>query len=115
MLQRGQGRISLRAVLFNPGVIGSVVGFLFFLLRFTIPDPFASGIGFVAQLNTALAMMTTGILLARVDLRALFGNLRICRVAAIRLLVIPLAVLGAFWRSGFPAGRPTPAPSPSSA
>ena len=48
---------------------------------------------YIADMNTPLAMMVAGFAVAGSNLREICTNLSIYRVAALKLLVIPLAVL----------------------
>lgn len=81
--------ISLRRALCNPGVIAAVLGLALFLSPVQLPGDLSQAIGFVADLNTPLAMIVLGGYLAQVNLKACFTDRLLWQISAVRLLVIP--------------------------
>ena len=65
-----------------------------FFVQFRIPGPLLDAMNYIADMNTPLAMMVAGFAVARIQISARYApTCSIYRVAALKLLVIPLAVL----------------------
>ena len=86
---------NLRSILVNPGTVGVALGLPFFLFSVTPPEVVGRPIQMLADLNTPLAMIMVGWYLAEADLRPVLCRGAVYGVAALRLLVVPLAVIGA--------------------
>ncbi len=82
--------------LFNPGTVGLLIGLPFFLFPIDMPFVFHKPLVFIAEVNTPLAMIVTGVFLAM----SIGGERKIDRrvivVTVMRLFVLPLAVIGIF-------------------
>ena len=99
---------NLRSILVNPGTVGVALGLPFFLFSVTPPEVVGRPIQMLADLNTPLAMIMVGWYLAE-SVKCKMENVKlggsafsifhypfsIYMVAALRLLVVPLAVIGA--------------------
>jgi predicted permease len=85
--------VNLRQALVNPGTIGIVIGLGLFLAGIQLPTVPAAVIGHLANLNTPIAMLVIGGTLATSDLSGLWRDRAIFGATAIRLLLIPAAVL----------------------
>jgi len=92
---RGAKATNLRSILVNPGTVGVALGLPFFLFSVTPPEVVGRPIQMLADLNTPLAMIMVGWYLAEADLRPVLCRGAVYGVAALRLLVVPLAVIGA--------------------
>lgn len=80
-------------VLLSPGIVSVGIGLALFLLSIDLPEVIGGPIAMLGDVTTPLSMVVIGALLARLDVRAIFGNLRVYVYAGFRLLVIPLATL----------------------
>lgn len=78
-----------------PFFIAIVIGLFFFLTGLTPPALISKTIGFLAGLNTPLAMFTVGIYLAQSDLKAMLKKGSLYTVSLVKLAIIPLATLAA--------------------
>ncbi len=83
-------------VLTSAPIISIVVGIVVFLFSIKIPVIIGKPIEFISSLNTPLAMIVTGIYLARTNIKDALKNVRIFIVSAIRLLVVPAVMLVVF-------------------
>ena len=92
---RGAKATNLRSILVNPGTVGVALGLPFFLFSMNPPEVVGRPIQMLADLNTPLAMIMVGWYLAEADLRPVLCRGAVYGVAALRLLVVPLAVIGA--------------------
>ena len=89
----GRARVSLKKAFLNPGVIGFAIALAFFALQIRLPAPLRNAVGFVADLNTPLAMIVIGGQMAAVELRSLFGDRRLYAVSSLKLLAVPLVTM----------------------
>ena len=62
-----------------------------------MPEIIGKCIGFIANMNTPLAMFTIGIYLAQTDIIKMIRKVSLYRVSAIRLVVIPMVTLLLLW------------------
>ena len=69
----------------NPGVVGVTVGLILFFAQIRIPPILSDIVGYVASLNTPLAMIATGTFLAQVSFRETVSDGRTYVVALLRL------------------------------
>lgn len=84
---------NLRDGVLSPMVVATLTAMVLFFVQFRIPGPLLDAMNYIADMNTPLAMMVAGFSVAHSDLRRVCTNLKIYRVAVLKLLVIPLAVL----------------------
>lgn len=86
--------LSLKNLAKNPGVIGTLIALLLFVFKIRLGGFLKASVGYLADLNTPLAMLLLGSYLARCDLLAALRQKAIYAVSAMRLLILPL--LGIF-------------------
>ncbi len=87
------GRISALKAVLNPGTIGVAVGLPLFLLGVRLPEAVLQPIGYIADLNTPLAMLAIGYFMAGTVLRPQKGDGRVLLVSLLRLVAVPLLAL----------------------
>lgn len=80
----------------SPPIIGIILGMTMFLTSFKIPNVIGSTIGYIADLNTPLAMIVTGIYIARSNLLTAFIDKKIYVVSLARLIIIPSIMIVLF-------------------
>lgn len=93
----GGGKVRLKALLLNPGVIGIVIGLPLYLLDVAVPALIERPIELISALNTPLAMIVVGGYIAQVKLRAFVSDLAVYKMAVLRLVVAPLLYLALVW------------------
>ena len=93
----GGGKVRLKALLLNPGVIGIVIGLPLYLLDVPVPALFVEPVELISALNTPLAMIVVGGYIAQVKLRAFVSDLAVYKMAVLRLVVSPLLYLALVW------------------
>lgn len=91
-----RAKFNFRNILVNPGTIALVIGLPLYLLRVKLPGMIGTPIDYLAELNTPLAMLIFGTYLANANFKSAFKEWRILCVAAIKLLVLPLACMLVF-------------------
>lgn len=91
-----KGRVSWKAVFFNPGVIATLIGTLLFLLPIGLPRVISNGLEMVGKMTLPLSMLLIGSLLSSVkgvSFLSLIKSTSLWKIAIIKLLVIPLTLL----------------------
>ena len=90
IMNRSEGKIPVKKMVFSPGVIGLVVGLLLFVCRITLPELLASPVKSLGALNTPLPMVFTGYYLAKIDMKKAFKNRSMYGAMVMRLIVVPI-------------------------
>lgn len=89
----GGGKIQIRNLLLNPGVIGLAIGLPIYLFHIELPELIVSPIEMLADVNTPLAMIIVGGYIARVKFREFFSDLAVYKMTALRLIIAPALYL----------------------
>ncbi len=92
----GKKSFSLWEILKSPFVVAVAVSLLIFFSGIRLPELPARCIGFLASLNTPLAMFSIGFYLTQTDLAAMFRTKKLYAVSAVRLVLIPLCACALF-------------------
>lgn len=87
------GTLKLKSVVTAPFFVAIVTGLFLFLTAFPLPTIVRSSISSLAGINTALAMFTIGVYLGQTDIAKMFTKPVLYRIAAVRLVIIPLLAL----------------------
>lgn len=82
--------ISIKRILKNPGIIGTVIAIILFVAGIKLPYVIGESVSYIAALNTPLAMIVTGAYLTKVDFKKALKNTSIYGVSVLRLVVIPI-------------------------
>ena len=85
-----------RSLLHTPVLYAMVVGLAIYLLQIPVPALIAQPLELLSSMNTPLSMIITGILIATGDLKRIFTDHHIWKLAALRMLLIPAVCLAAF-------------------
>ncbi len=86
-------KITLKQIVTAPFFIAIVIGMFFYLTGIELPSFISKTIGHIAELNTPLAMFTTGIYLAQSDLLKMIKKPVLYMVSAVRLIIVPCITL----------------------
>lgn len=92
--------LSPKKLIFNPGIIGLTVGMVIFLFSLPVPEILSASLSHVASLNTPLPMIILGYHLAQTNLLYGLRDLQCLWAIALRLLILPGAVLGLLYLCG---------------
>lgn len=87
--------ISAKAIVKNPVVIAIVLGVLLFVLRIPVPKIVVNALGYLAGMNTPVAMILLGTYMAKLPSSKIFDKRALGCVIS-RLIIIPLAILLVF-------------------
>ncbi|MGI6618050.1 MAG: AEC family transporter [Saccharofermentanales bacterium] len=74
----------------NPGLIACVIGLVMFLTGWRLPDVVHKGVDFIGSIATPLSIVIIGASLGLADLKKMFNQRVYYRIAAMRLILIPL-------------------------
>lgn len=88
--------ISAKTIAKNPVVIAIVIGIALFLSRLPVPGIVTSTLGYIAGMNTPVAMILMGTYMAKLPWRKLLDK-RAYGCVLLRLVVLPAVVLAVFW------------------
>ncbi len=95
VLMSGENRhVTAKNLILNPGVIGVFLGFIFFISSVTLPTLVVKPMQAMAELNTPLPMLIIGYYLADAHFGRVLKDARVYWVMFLRLLVVPLLLLG---------------------
>lgn len=92
-MMSGKGHLSWKAILFNPGIIGLVIGLPLYFLHLPLPAIVMEPIGFFSDLNTPLAMLIIGSYIAKVDIHSFVSDIGVYKMTFLRLILSPLILL----------------------
>lgn len=94
-----KGSLSLKSILYNPIMFGTLVGLALFVtgIGAKLPAVISTTLSGLAALNAPLAMLILGCYLAQTRIKDMFTTPRLYWLSAVRLVVIPLATLLVFW------------------
>lgn len=79
-------------VFYSPTMIAIALGMLSFFLRLRLPSVPAKAVDYVAELNTPLAMIVSGVTIADTNILKLLKKPSVYYVTFLRLLLIPMIV-----------------------
>lgn len=84
----------------NPGILAVAAGFIMFAFSLRLPGPVQKACELVGATTTPLAMIVVGSTLAEMRFREILGGYSVYYSSLVRLVVIPLLVLGILLLSG---------------
>lgn len=80
----------------NPTMICIVLGIAMFFLRLRLPSPVGKAVSFLASMNTPLAMIISGVYIARSGLLSALKIPRIYLITILKCFIVPLVTLLVF-------------------
>lgn len=90
-LMGGKGtKISFKTVFLNPGVIGIIIGMIFFLTPLKLPHILLAPLQSFASMNTPLPTIVIGFYLARVPGLGVLKDAKFCLALLLRLIILPV-------------------------
>ncbi len=100
MTLSGQRTISAKKILRNPAILGLALSLMLYFTGWQLPEVVGSTVGFLADLNTPLAMVITGVFLSEVDIKKTLGDFRVHFASLLRVVVFPCLMLAFLKFSG---------------
>ena len=93
-IKGGLKSIKLHKIFVNAGTIGIAIGLPLFFLSIKLPFVVSESIRHVANLNTPLAMIVSGVFVAKSDIRKAFTRPKNYLAVFLRHIAVPLVILG---------------------
>ncbi|MGI5921759.1 MAG: AEC family transporter [Syntrophomonadaceae bacterium] len=84
---------NLKQLLLNPNMIATILGMILFLTNTSLPSVAGNAISVIGSMVGPISMIITGIIIANMDLKRVFNNVRAYTVSAARLLIYPLIIV----------------------
>ena len=97
IIMGGRKNASLKKAILNPGMFGFAVGTLMFLLNLRLPWPVANAVSFISSLNTPLAMLLIGAIMADADILKLLKLPHLYAGSFAKLIVVPALTAAAIY------------------
>lgn len=95
-----EAKLDFKKLIFNPGTISVLIGLPLFFLQPYIPYFIEYPMELVGNCNSPLAMIVFGTFLANSSFKNMFAKKEIYFVSFVRLVFIPLCMLGLFYACG---------------
>lgn len=83
-------KTNIKSIALNPALIGTYLGFIFFVTGWRLPPDIQDGIGLVGGMTVPTSMLLVGSILAKNRLLSLIGDIRVAPVIFMRLVGIPV-------------------------
>lgn len=90
------GKLDIKRLIINPGVISMLIGLPLFLFDIEIPYVLSEPLTKIGSLNSPLAMLIFGTYLSKTNLKTIFFDKKIYAVSAIKLLIVPVICFCAY-------------------
>lgn len=95
-----EAKIDLKKLILNPGSISVLIGLPLYFLQLNIPHFISYPMELVGSCNSPLAMIVFGTFLANSSFKNMFAKKEIYFASFLRLVLIPLCMLGIFYACG---------------
>ena len=82
-------QLSIKKIVFNPGIIGVAVAVLLFVFKIELPYIAIQPISYLADLNTPIPMLIIGFYLSQANFKKAFTDIGVYIAMGVRLLIIP--------------------------
>lgn len=89
-------------VIINPGIISVAIGLILFIFSLKLPYVIHTSLKYLGDTTTPLAMIVAGSLLVEADPKSILRNKTLLLTTLIRLIFIPLCIIGALWKLNIP-------------
>lgn len=86
-------QLSVKKAVFNPGVLGVIIGMTLFFAQITLPTPIGKTVEFMASVNTPLPMIILGTYLVNLNIKETLKNASLWVVTALRLIILPVLTI----------------------
>ncbi len=96
-MKKGVSPKEILGALKSPSILAIGVGLILFLFSLRLPSVINEPIDYISSLNTPLAMIVTGVYVAKANLVKAFANKRIYFVCLLRLAVVPIIMIPVYF------------------
>lgn len=90
VLKEEKVKVNVKNILLSPFMIAFIIGLVIFFLSIPVPEIISNVISTSANLNTPIAMIVSGVYLAKVDIKKMITNGKLYGLSCSRLLLIPI-------------------------
>lgn len=87
---------TIKKVLVSPTIIAIFIGLILFVTRISLPKVINDTLNYIGDMNTPLAMLVAGVMIAQTSIVKLLKKIRIYYVSFLKLIVFPLIALFVF-------------------
>ncbi len=94
MITHDVGKLRLKSILLNPGVLSVAAAMTLYLLSVRLPEIVMTPLTYLANMNTPLPTIVVGYQLSHANFSQAFADKRSWTALALRLAVIPLLTVG---------------------
>lgn len=95
-LLKPEEKLNAKKMFLNPGTISVIIGLLLFVSPYKLPQPVFEAVDAIGSLNTPVAMIVLGGLIAQTDLKKEVRQMCFYKLSFIKLIVLPLIMLPMF-------------------
>lgn len=95
-LMKPEEKLDIKKILLNPGIIGFVGGVILFCSPWKLPNSVYTAVNAIGSINTPLAMIVLGALLAQTDLKNELKKFCYYKLAFLKLILLPLVMMVVF-------------------
>lgn len=92
-LFRPNEKISIKKIVLNPGMIAVILGLILFVSPIKLPTPVFKAVDTIGSMNTPLAMIVLGGLMAQSDLKNEIKKLCYYKLSFLKLVAIPVIMV----------------------
>lgn len=96
-----ENSFNIRKAFLNPGLIGVVIGLIFFFTSYELPYIVIQPISFMSATNTPIPMLMIGYSISKLDFKEIVGIKKETVCLILRLVVSPLLLLGVLYGLGY--------------
>lgn len=96
MVTNDKKLVSIRSMIFNPGVMAVILGLIVFISPIKLPQIVYNAFNLIGQTNTPIAMLLLGTYIAKSKIITLFNDKNAYFICFIKLVVVPLVILVVF-------------------
>jgi predicted permease len=86
-------RKTIKNAFLSPSVIATVLGFVLFVSKIMLPSILTEALSYIGNMNTPMAMLVAGVVIAQTDPKELIRKIRIYYITFFKLLFIPIVML----------------------
>lgn len=97
IITENRDAIKLKKIICNPVFISLIVGIGIFVLNIPIPETIKRTVGFIAGMNSPVAMIILGVYLSKIEIKSIFTNKDIYFCILLRVIIIPVITLFIFY------------------
>lgn len=97
IITENRDAIKLKKIICNSVFISLIVGIGIFMLNIPIPETIKRTVGFIAGMNSPVAMIILGVYLSKIEIKSIFTNKDIYFCVLLRVIIIPVITLFIFY------------------